>query len=40
MKLLLAYSVQNVWVRRSTTALTIGGLALVSLILLAVLMLG
>ena len=40
MKLLLAYSVRNVWVRSSTTALTIGGLALVSLILLAVLMLG
>ena len=40
MKLLLAYSVRNVWVRNSTTALTIGGLALVSLILLAVLMLG
>jgi ABC-type lipoprotein release transport system permease subunit len=39
-KLLLAYSVRNVWVRSSTTALTIGGLALVSLILLAVLMLG
>ena len=40
MKLLLAYSVRNVLVRSSTTALTIGGLALVSLILLAVLMLG
>lgn len=40
MKLLWAYSVRNVWVRSSTTALTIGGLALVSLILLAVLMLG
>ena len=40
MKLLLAYSVRNVWVRSSTTALTIAGLALVSLILLAVLMLG
>lgn len=40
MKLLLTYSVRNVWVRSSTTALTIGGLALVSLILLAVLMLG
>ncbi|MGH7217454.1 MAG: ABC transporter permease, partial [Nitrospiraceae bacterium] len=40
MKLLLAYSIRNVWVRTSTTALTIGGLALVSLILLAVLMLG
>lgn len=40
MKLLWAYSVRNVWVRSGTTALTIGGLALVSLILLAVLMLG
>ena len=40
MKLLLAYSVRNVWVRSSTAALTIAGLALVSLILLAVLMLG
>ena len=40
MSLLFAYSVRNVWVRSSTTALTIGGLALVSLILLAVLMLG
>lgn len=40
MKLLLAYSARNVWVRSSTTALTIAGLALVSLILLAVLMLG
>lgn len=39
MKLLLAYSVRNVWVRSSTTALTIGGLALVSLILLTVFML-
>lgn len=40
MKLLLAYSIRNVWVRSSTAALTIAGLALVSLILLAVLMLG
>lgn len=40
MKLLLAYSLRNVWVRSSTAALTIAGLALVSLILLAVLMLG
>ena len=40
MKLLLAYSLRNVWVRSSTAGLTIAGLALVSLILLAVLMLG
>jgi len=40
MQLLLAYSFRNVWVRSSTTALTIAGLALVSLIFLAVLMLG
>ena len=40
MKLLWAYSVRNVCARSCTTALTIGGLALVSLILLAVLMLG
>lgn len=40
MKLLLVYSVRNVWARSCTTALSIGGLALVSLILLAVLMLG
>lgn len=40
MTLLLAYSLRNVWVRSSTAALTIAGLALVSLILLAVLMLG
>ncbi len=39
MSLLLAYSVRNVWVRSSTTALTVGGLALVSLILLTVFML-
>jgi ABC-type lipoprotein release transport system permease subunit len=40
MKLLLAYSARNVWVRSSTTALTVAGLGLVSLIFLAVLMLG
>lgn len=40
MKLLWAYSARNVWVRSSTTMLAMAGLALVSLILLAVLMLG
>lgn len=40
MKLLWAYSARNVWVRSSTTTLAMAGLALVSLILLAVLMLG
>ena len=40
MKLLLAYSLRNVWGRSSTTTLTIAGLALVSLIFLSVLMLG
>jgi ABC-type lipoprotein release transport system permease subunit len=40
MTLLWAYSARNVWVRSSTTTLAIAGLALVSLILLAVLMLG
>lgn len=39
MSLLLAYSIRNVWVRGCTTALTVGGLALVSLILLTVFML-
>lgn len=40
MKLLLAYSFRNVWVRSATTALTVAGLGLVSLIFLTVLMLG
>jgi len=40
MKLLWAYSARNVWVRSGTTMLAMAGLALVSLILLAVLMLG
>lgn len=40
MKLLWTYSARNVWVRSSTTTLAMAGLALVSLILLAVLMLG
>jgi putative ABC transport system permease protein len=40
MKLLWAYSARNVWVRSSTTTMAMAGLALVSLILLAVLMLG
>lgn len=40
MKLLLAYSMRNVWIRGLTTAMTVGGLGLVSLIFLAVLMLG
>ncbi len=40
MKLLWAYSARNVWVRSGTTTLTMAGLALVSLVLLAVLMLG
>ena len=40
MKLLWAYSARTVWVRSSTTTLAMAGLALVSLILLAVLMLG
>lgn len=40
MKLLWAYSARNVWVRSSTTTLAMAGLTLVSLILLAVLMLG
>ncbi|ULA63785.1 MAG: FtsX-like permease family protein [Nitrospira sp.] len=40
MPLLWSYSVRNVWVRSSTNALTVAGLALVSLVLLAVLMLG
>lgn len=40
MKLLWSYSVRNVWVRSGTNALTVAGLALVSLVLLAVLMLG
>ncbi|MCP9440756.1 MAG: ABC transporter permease [Nitrospira sp.] len=40
MKLLWAYSARNVWMRSGTTMLTIAGLALVSLVLLAVLMLG
>lgn len=40
MKLLWAYSIRNVWVRSSTNALTVAGMALVSLVLLVVLMLG
>ncbi|MGE3153531.1 MAG: ABC transporter permease [Nitrospiraceae bacterium] len=40
MSLLWTYSLRNLWVRGSTTALTVAGLALVSLVLLAVLMLG
>lgn len=40
MPLLWHYSVRNVAIRRSTTALTVGGMALVSTVLLAVLMLG
>lgn len=40
MKLVWAYSIRNMWVRSSTNALTVVGLTLVSLVLLAVLMLG
>lgn len=40
MKLLWMYSARNVWVRSGTTTLAMAGLALVSLIFLAVLMLG
>jgi len=40
MTLLWTYSIRNVWVRSSTTVLAIAGLALVSLVLLAVLMMG
>lgn len=40
MKLLWAYSARNVWVRSGTTTPAMAGLALVSLVLLAVLMLG
>ncbi len=40
MALLWSYSIRNVWVRSSTTVSTIVGLALVSLVLLAVLMMG
>lgn len=40
MKLLWMYGARNVWVRSGTTTLAMAGLALVSLVLLAVLMLG
>lgn len=40
MALLWTYSIRNVWVRSSTTVSTIVGLALVSLVLMAVLMMG